>query len=132
SLFALALAWDRVEAGDGDGVRRWCAVAQRGAYPGRLPGGPASLEAGVALLRGLLGRGGVSRVVDDARRAFDADDDDSPWRGAARLVEGAGRRLLGDPESARACLLDAERRTVGALPSLHAITLAETALLDIE
>jgi LuxR family maltose regulon positive regulatory protein len=129
---ALVAANTHLADGNRDHAEHWTAAAARALE--RVPArrrAPA-LEAGIAMMRAAIARDGVTRMRDDAARAYELDADDSPWRSLDRLLEGTACHLLGERERAHALLQEGSRRGVVGAPSVNALCLAQLALLALE
>ncbi len=128
----LALATNHLSRGEGDKVEHWTAVATRS-----LENVPRSeqgaLEVGAALIQASgAARDGVTRMAEDALRAYGLLPEDSPWRSLCRLLEGAAHHLRGNREQARAALEEGSRRGGVAAPNVQTLCLAQLALLAID
>jgi LuxR family transcriptional regulator, maltose regulon positive regulatory protein len=129
---ALVAADTQLAAGNCDHAEHWTAAAAR-ALDG-VPGGPQApaLEAGVAAMRAAIARDGLTRMRDDAARAYALEADDSPRRSMDRFLEGTACHLLGARERAQALLREGSRRGVVAAPSVNALCLSQLALLALD
>jgi LuxR family maltose regulon positive regulatory protein len=86
---------------EGPQTARWLELAEQRAYDGPLPGGPASIEAGIATVRGVASSGRLSYHLEAARRAVELSrDDTSPWRTLAVGALGLALYWAGDLEQA--------------------------------
>jgi len=92
-----------------DGLERWMAVAAAGSHDGPLANGLQSVEAGIALLRGLYLTKGLEIGRVAAERAVELEVVGSPWRRQALAALGQTRYLLGDADGAREALEEARR-----------------------
>ena len=119
----------RAGAGRGYEVEHWAAAAAAGRDPA---GDPAAVDAAVAILRAAVGSGGPRQMRDDAARAAALQPEDGPWRSLSCLVSGAAQRLLGDDDAARAALEEGARGAAVTAPLVHALCLAELAVLAID
>jgi LuxR family maltose regulon positive regulatory protein len=99
---AIITAWCCFTDGDVDQIEAWLTFAE-GATGRTLPDG-SPVQSSVAVLRALGGRQGVSAMRADAAKAVELLPADSPFVALAWLFEGAAARLLGEAETARACL----------------------------
>jgi len=130
---ALAAAWCRLERGDLAGARRWSAAAEGVAWPGPLPGGPATVAAAVAILRAATGVDGLTRMAADAALGQAGDHAVGVWRSLCDLLGGVALRLSGDLAGAAAGVAAAERRAVTApAPSFRVRALAQLATIAAE
>jgi LuxR family maltose regulon positive regulatory protein len=92
-----------------DEIERWLAVAAAGSRPGPLANGVASLESGVAMLRGLYLTQGVAPAVAAAKRALELEPPESGWRRQTLIGLGQALYLQGKADEARAPLVEAQR-----------------------
>jgi LuxR family maltose regulon positive regulatory protein len=131
SSLALAAANSCCEAGDGNQVEHWTCVAAA-----CLPRAPRAttepLEAGIAVMRARIARNGIGRMAEDARRAYDLEPQGSPWHPVCRLIEGVACHVSGDRVHARAYLEEGMRSAAVHAPDVHALCLAQLALLAVE
>jgi ATP/maltotriose-dependent transcriptional regulator MalT len=71
----------QIVVGDDPAMTRWLDRAEELSYDGSLPGGPASIEAGVATVRGVVTSGRLSEHLEAARRAVELERaDPTVWR----------------------------------------------------
>lgn len=102
SRLCLSGATASLVLGEGPGTARWLDLAERRAYDGPLPGGPASIDAGIAAIRGVTTSGRVLHHLDAARTAVELSrEDTSPWRLLAQGALGLALYWSGEPEQAR-------------------------------
>jgi LuxR family maltose regulon positive regulatory protein len=92
-----------------DEIERWLAVAAAGSHPGPLANGVASLESGVAMLRGLYLTRGVAAAVTAASRSRELERPGSGWRRQTLIGLGQALYLQGKADEARAPLVEAQR-----------------------
>ena len=105
--------------GSGLEYSRWVELAARRSYDGPLPGGPASIEAGVETLRGFVSSGRLSYHLASARRAEELSrGDESPWRDLATGVLGLALYWAGETDEATAWF----ERTADSAPPLLKVT----------
>jgi LuxR family maltose regulon positive regulatory protein len=123
---ALTAALHHVSSGDRDEAERWWRIAE--GTGSDAPG----LRAGMAMIRALIAPDGVGRMGEDAARAYALDAEDGPWRALACLVKGAAHHLTGQRERARAALDEGARRSARRSPGVHALCLAQLALIALE
>jgi len=106
----------QIVLGDDPELTRWLDRAEELPYAGPLPGGPASIEAGVATVRGIVTSGRLSQHLEAARRAVELERDDSTiWRQLAFGGLGTALYWTGDGEGARPCFEVAARSPVPLL-----------------
>jgi LuxR family transcriptional regulator, maltose regulon positive regulatory protein len=88
--------------GDDPELTRWLDRAEELPYDGPLPGGPATIEAGVAIVRGLVTSGRLSEHLEAARRAVELERGDATvWRHLACGALATALYWTGDREEAR-------------------------------
>jgi LuxR family transcriptional regulator, maltose regulon positive regulatory protein len=114
----LAAGARQIVLGNDPAITRWLDRAEELPYAGPLPGGPASIEAGVATVRGVVTSGRLSRHLDAARRAVELErNDPTTWRDLASGGLGSSLYWTGDPEQARPYLDAAARSPLPLLAS---------------
>jgi LuxR family maltose regulon positive regulatory protein len=123
---ALSAATGCVLGGNRDAAERWTLAAER-----RIDASRPDLQAGAAVLRAMVARRGLEQMGDDARRAYDLADADSPWHALACLLAGIAHHLGGERERARGELEEGAREALGE-PATRATCLAQLALLEME
>jgi LuxR family transcriptional regulator, maltose regulon positive regulatory protein len=129
---ALVAANAHLARGERELAEHWTAAAVDALHSSAPRGPMASVEAGIATMRGAIARDGVVRMRDDAARAYELATDDSPWRSLDCQLEGTACHLLGDRERAGGLLREGARRGLVAAPSVSALCLAQLALLARE
>ncbi|WP_217922871.1 LuxR C-terminal-related transcriptional regulator [Miltoncostaea oceani] len=124
---AVASAWCYAET-RGDLAAHCLSLAERVPVP---PGAeaPDGLAPAATALRALLARDGIGAMARTAAEGFRTAPDDGPWRAYHRFLEGVARHLAGDPVRARVLLEDGVERAGRVAPSVHALCLAQLALL---
>jgi LuxR family maltose regulon positive regulatory protein len=128
---ALAAAWCAAQTG-GELTDHWTAAGAGAARTGAGVGG-AALEPDLALLRAAAAADGVERMAADADAASAAlEPETSAWRAFASLLQGAARRLLGDPTGARSALEEGARRAGRRLPLVYSSCLGRLALVALD
>ena len=121
---ALVAAGTQLAYGRGDRAGRWISAAAAASTAGEL--------GGVTALRAALGRHGLAGTGKEARRAAGLLDPDCVCQALCGLLAGAADHLLGRPEAARRRLEDAAHRAAVLAPLVHALCLAQLALLELE
>ena len=113
---ALVRAWIFALQGLGEESERFLALAEGSSYKGKLPDGSASVEAGVALVRGLFGHGGVQNMVAAARHAEELEtlEQASPRTALVKHALGMSLYYSGEISRARQPLEEALRIINGA------------------
>jgi LuxR family maltose regulon positive regulatory protein len=129
---ALASANTHLAAGDGSQAEHWTAVAAGGFHRAPRSERDVSVEAGIALMRAGLARDGLARMAEDAARAYSLEPEGSPLQPVCRLIEGVAAHLAGDREPARRHLEEGMRRAAVQSPPIHALCLAQLALLTLD
>ena len=90
---------------------------------------PAQVASAITALRAMLARDGVAQMGRDAAEGFRTAPDHGPWRAYCRFLEGVACHLGGDPARARELLEDGAERAGRVAPTVHALCLAQLALL---
>ena len=130
-LLALVVANRYLAAGDGNQVERWTSVAAAGAA--RVPRGTReTVEAGIAIMRAGIARDGIGRMAEEAARAYKLEPAGSLGRSMCRLIEGVACHLAADRRRARVYLEEAMRAAAVQAPIIHALCLAQLALLALD
>jgi LuxR family maltose regulon positive regulatory protein len=122
---ALAAANSQLAGGRGDLVEHWVSAAA--ATEDRRP----AVEAGIALMRAALARDGIARMEEDAARAYRLEPEDSPWRSLCCMLTGTAALVAGRPDEAVRQLEEGARRAAVAAPDVHAVCLAQLAVLSL-
>ena len=125
---ALTAAWCCVE-GRTELAAHWTAAASSAADEGPLLGVPPGIAAALATLRATLAADGAGRMLDDADLAANLEPAEGGWHAYACFLQGVARYLHGDPEGARARLVEGMRRAGDQVPAVRALCLARLALL---
>ena len=98
----LAAGAGQIVLGDDPEMTRWLDRAEELPWAGPLPGGPASIEAGVATVRGVVTSGRLSRHLEAGRRAVELErDDPTIWRDLACGGHGVALYWTGQRDEAR-------------------------------
>src|SRR5262249_39053749 len=97
---AMTAAWMCLFYGERDRARRYVAVAAAAPWRGLGPVGEPSVEASTALIRGLTGWDGVSRMHADAETAYRLLPAGHPAHEPAATALGCSLMLLGRTERA--------------------------------
>ncbi|MGH8822903.1 MAG: LuxR C-terminal-related transcriptional regulator [Jiangellaceae bacterium] len=127
---ALTAGWVTALLGEREAMERWLAIAELGTADGPLPDGTASLESGVAMVRGIFGYSGLEARRANLARALEVEATTSEWR--PWLLWGLGHVALlsGNPATADGLFRD----VLGAADPRHAVltivTLAELAIAE--
>jgi LuxR family maltose regulon positive regulatory protein len=125
---AACRSWLGFMTGDVSSMRYWAIVTSDFDEDRRLPDG--NLAGGAAaLLRALVGAGGIEAMRRDAAHAYELDRVGSPFRAIACYLEGAALRLQGHDDAARARLVEGEAIGAAQLPATQAQSLAQLAAL---
>jgi LuxR family transcriptional regulator, maltose regulon positive regulatory protein len=92
----------QIVLGDDPEITRWLDRAEHLPYDGPLPGGPASIDAGVATVRGIVTSGRLSHHLEAGRRAVELErSDPTIWQPLAFGGLGTALYWTGDREQAR-------------------------------
>src|SRR5215218_5842433 len=117
---AIVEAWICALRGRREETERFLTLAEDGHHQGPLPDGTPSVEAGVTLVRGFFGYGGVGAWVEAAERAARMESGlASPRAALARIGLGMGRYCSGDAAGARMLLEEGLGLTAGDQPLLR-------------
>ena len=117
---AIVEAWICALRGQREETERFLTLAEDGHYQGDLPDGTPSVEAGVTLVRGFFGYGGVGAWVEAAERATRMESGRaSPRTALARIGLGMGRYCSGDAAGARMLLEEGLGLTASDQPLLR-------------
>lgn len=99
-------------------ISRWLELATETPYSGALPRGPASIEAGVATVRGIVTSGRLSEHLDAGHRAVELHrHDTSIWAPLAAAGLGTALYWTGNSGQARPYLEQAARSSAVLLAS---------------
>jgi LuxR family maltose regulon positive regulatory protein len=121
---ALAAAGTQLAHGRIDVAEHWVHAAKRR--------GGADVAGATAVLTAALGRDGLDRIAADSDRAAELLAPDSPGQALAALLAGVVAYLRGDRDGARARLENGARRAAVPAPLVHALCLAQLALLALD
>ncbi|HTA13270.1 MAG TPA: AAA family ATPase [Solirubrobacteraceae bacterium] len=129
---ALTAAHSALALGDLRQAEHWGLVGA--AALARDSGAPkvASLPAGVALIEAAVDRHGVAPMGRHAARAYELEDNDSPWRSVCCLYQGVADHLTGDREQAREHLEDGIHRSAVSAPNVETLCLSQLAMITVE
>ena len=98
----LVRAWFCTLSGRGEEAERLLMLAERLPNEGPLPDGTASVEAGLAIIRGIFGFGGLKSTLEAARRAIAYEPEiTSPRAPLIRFGLGSSLYLSGETSEAR-------------------------------
>ena len=122
----VAAAWAAFTGGDVAETERWTSVLHGHPSDGRLPDG-TTVGSATALLDALVSCDGLTRSLEDARRAVAGYEPTSPYRALACCIAGMAAHQLGDPTARE--LLEESRRLSVLLPPTAAQSCAELAAL---
>jgi LuxR family maltose regulon positive regulatory protein len=128
---AVAAANSRLAAGDGEQASHWAAAASRG-LARRSSSTRGALDSAVVLVRALLAERDLAHLGRDAARACALAPEHDESRSFSHLLLGVSHQLAGDRPRARAALDDGARSSAVAAPHVHALCLAQLALLEID
>jgi LuxR family maltose regulon positive regulatory protein len=122
---ALAAAGTQLANGQGHLAEHWLRAAEA-ASPSRDAAG------GLTALRAALCRDGLARMSEDAERASTLLAPENPCQALCGLLRGVAEHLRGDPGTARRRLEEGARRAAVSAPHVHALCLAQLALIALE
>ena len=126
---ALTAAGAQLMRGQGHLAEHWLAAA---AVASARHGSEPTVDAGVLVMRAALGADTVARMGEQAARACALEPGDGPWRPLCCLVRGSAHELVGAWDEAAMQLHEGARRSAVAAPYLHALCLAQLAVLAFE
>ena len=129
---AIAAAWVAILSGDPDSMERWLATAEEIQASNPFPDGTSSVEAEVAITRGIFGLKGVSERRRAASRAAELDTAGSPWWPYIQFGLGVVEYLDGDVREAAARLTEALDRAPSKEALLRVGALSELAVARTE
>jgi LuxR family maltose regulon positive regulatory protein len=133
AALALVKAWISAAYGREEERERYLALAEDSSYEGTLPDGTASIESGVALVRGVFGHGGIQSMVEAARRAAAQEPErTSPRAGLVRFGLGSSLYLSGDTSQARKPLEEALELLSAGQPLIRIVVLSALALVNLD
>jgi len=105
----MAAAWASLQQGDATAMRRWAGLAQEHAgRDWREAARHDSYAATLAVLHGLVSRGGIDDTRDLCDRALGGLSPHDPFRAAAALNKGVALSLQGEADAGIESLLEAE------------------------
>ncbi len=129
---ALTAAHSALALGDLSQAEHWglvgAAALGRSSTPPEVP----SLPAGVAVIQAAVSRQGLAPMARDAARAYELEDEDSPWRPIFSLLQGVADHLTGDRVQAREHLEDGIHRSSVAAPPIETLCLSQLAMITVE
>jgi LuxR family transcriptional regulator, maltose regulon positive regulatory protein len=101
-------AWMAALHGQRDELEHRLAVLDTVSETGPLPDGTKSAQSALALIRGLFGYDGPTRMLSDARCAAELEDDrTTPWYATAQAALGHARYVVGELQPAAVNLTNA-------------------------
>jgi LuxR family maltose regulon positive regulatory protein len=125
AALALVKAWISALYGEREESERFLALAEGSSHEGPLPDGTASVESGVALVRGVFGYGGVEAMAGAIQSAAELESEQiSPRRVLADLGLGLSLYYRGDTSRARKPLEEGLRLTRIDQPVLRIVMLS--------
>jgi LuxR family transcriptional regulator, maltose regulon positive regulatory protein len=129
---ALSAAHGFLASGGADQAQHW-ALAATGASR-REAAAPAdhALATGIAVIEAMAARGGAVRMEEAAKRAYDLEGLDSPWRAVLCLLRGIALHLIGARSAARQLLDEGAHLSSVGQPSVQSLCLAQTTMISIE
>ncbi|HET6546880.1 MAG TPA: LuxR C-terminal-related transcriptional regulator [Solirubrobacter sp.] len=125
-LLAAAAAGAQLAHGRGDLAEHWTLAATCART------GTSAARGAVTALHAALGHDGLARMAADSVCAAELLAPDSPGQALCALLAGVAAQLTGDRAQARRRLEDGARRAAVAAPQLHALCLAQLALLALD
>ena len=126
----LVKAWISALYGEREESERFLALAEGGSHDGPLPDGTASVESGVALVRGVFGYGGVRAMAEAIQSAAELESERiSPRTVLADLGLGLNLYYRGHASRARKPLEEGIRLTSVDQPVLRIVVLSALSLV---
>jgi LuxR family transcriptional regulator, maltose regulon positive regulatory protein len=129
---ALTAAYSALALGDLRQAEHWGLVGAAALARATTPPMVASLPTGVAVIEAVVGRDGVAPMGRHAARAYELEDDDSPWRSVCCLFQGVADHLTGDREQAREHLEEGIHRSAVSSPNVETLCLSQLAMITVE
>jgi LuxR family maltose regulon positive regulatory protein len=129
---ALTAAHSALALGNLRQAEHWGLVGASALARATTPPKVASLPTGVAVIEAAVGRHGVTPMRLHAARAYELEDDDSPWRSICCLFQGVADHLTGDRAQAREHLEDGIHRSAVSAPNVETLCLSQLAMITIE
>lgn len=129
----LTAAWVALESGEPDVMDRWILRAEGHAGAGwRVVADHDPYAAALAVIVGLVGRGGLDDIAELCSAAVRGLPPDSPFLAAAQFLRGVALTLNRDVEQGQQCLVEADRLArVLQVPIIQADSLSWRGLLAI-
>ena len=125
AALVLVKAWLCALSGRRGEAERFLALAESNSYEGRLPDGTASVESGIALIRGVFGLGGVQVMLEAAQLAAEMESKQtSPRTALAYLGLGLSLHYSGAISRARRPLEEGLRLSREGQPVLRIVLLS--------
>jgi LuxR family maltose regulon positive regulatory protein len=129
---ALTAAHSALALGDIRRAEHWGLVGASALARATTPPKVSSLPTGIAVIEAAVGRHGVTPMGLQAARAYQLEDDDSPWRSICCLFQGVADHLTGDRAQAREHLEDGIHRSAVAAPGVETLCLSQLAMITVE
>jgi LuxR family maltose regulon positive regulatory protein len=129
---ALTAAHSALALGNLREAEHWGLLGAAALARSTAPPRVASLPAGVAVIEAAISRSGLSSMGRDAARAFELEEDGSPWRPIFSLLQGVADHLTGDRLQAREHLEDGIHHSSVAAPPIEALCLSQLAMITTE
>jgi LuxR family maltose regulon positive regulatory protein len=126
---AICAAHMHLAMGDLVTAEQWARRAADARRGGERGGARASLEAGIAIIEAVACSHGLERMHDDARRAYELEDEASPRRAICCLLAGVAEHLAGERLVAREALEEGARRSMRIAPGVESLCLAQLAVI---
>jgi LuxR family maltose regulon positive regulatory protein len=130
AALCLVKAWISALYGEREESERFLALAEGSSHEGPLPDGTASVESGVALMRGVFGYGGVRAMAEAIQNAAELESERiSPRTALADFGLGLSLYYRGDTSRARKPLKEGLRLTRIDQPVLRLLMLSALSLV---
>jgi LuxR family maltose regulon positive regulatory protein len=129
---ALCAAHTHLAMGDLGAAEHWTRTASTALRRPARGDAEASLRAGIGLVEAAGARHGISRMAEDAKKAWQLTDEASPWRAFCCLLLGVAHYLDGEPASARDAFEEGARLGGCVAPRMESLCFAQLALMAAE
>ncbi|MGH2911136.1 MAG: LuxR C-terminal-related transcriptional regulator [Solirubrobacteraceae bacterium] len=129
---ALTAAHSALALGNLREAEHWGLLGAAALARSTTPPRVASLPAGVAVIEAAVSRSGLSSMGRSAARAFELEEEGSPWRPIFSLLQGVADHLTGDRLQAREHLEEGIHHSSVAAPPIEALCLSQLAMITTE
>lgn len=129
---ALTAAHSALAMGDLRQAEYWGQIGATALSRSATPPRVASLPAGVAVIEAAVSRSGLGSMGRHAARAFEQEEEGSPWRPIFSLLQGVADHLTGDRLQAREHLEDGIHHSSVVAPPIETLCLSQLAMIAAE